>query len=218
MEKVKVSVNELVKDIRAQVPDDLIAAKHCISLENLTVLKRTLLTNKLVTFRELRAQSARSKGKKKVLNAQRFLKDFHEKSDDYFLMEKYGLKARQLGKAYRKLMERGWLTEFEFFTREIKCPELDDLSKSTPVAASTVVTFVEREQGVDAIAGADSRYDGLPKEFYRDRSGVKIGGGSDGDPAPIPELTLLVSCPSCGAPRMNTGYRFCWSCGTDLSQ
>ena len=217
MEKVKVNVNELVKDIRAQVPDELIASKYRISIENLVVLKRTLLTNRLVTVKELQAQTAMSKPRKKVLNAQSFLRDFFEQSDDYCLMEKYGLRPRQLHKAYRRLIEKGWLTEFEFHSREVKCPELEEIRPDAPVAASTVVTFVEREQGVQTTGGADDQFGGLPKSFFRDHSGVKIGKDFNGRPEPVQDPVHGDCCPKCGAPRVEKSLGFCWSCGTEMS-
>ncbi len=218
MEKVKVSVNELVKDIRAQVPDDLIASKYRISVENLVVLKRTLLTNRLISFRELQAQAARSKPRKKVLNAQGFLKDFHERPDDYYLMEKYGLRPRQLSKAYRKLIEKGWLTEFELNSREAKCPELEEAGSSAPIAASTVVTFVEREQGYQPGRVSEERFGGLPKEFFRDHSGVKIGNKAQAAKQnTVHDPIHGECCPKCGAPRVEKSFSFCWSCGTELS-
>lgn len=117
----------------------------------------------------------------KHLNAYRFVKDFRFKPDDYYLMELYGLKPRQLMRVYRALMQAGLLSEFEFHSRDRVCPELEDAPMRPPDAASTVVTVIEREAGGPELAKYARDDDSLPKDFYRDRSGIKIGRDRDRD-------------------------------------
>ena len=80
--------------------------------------------------------------KKRIVKAKYFVAAFRKRPDDFYLMEVFELKPKHLKKLYQALMERGWLSEYEYLAREAKYPGLDELPELT-AAFSTTVTIIE---------------------------------------------------------------------------
>ncbi len=77
-----------------------------------------------------------------MIKAKEFLSSFREMPDDFKLMEKYGISARQLARLYSSLIEKDLLTEFEYSQRENKAPELEE-DLPPQLSVSTAVSLVE---------------------------------------------------------------------------
>ncbi len=83
--------------------------------------------NKMVPKESQNRQEIRSEiSKKKSVSARQFLMTFRERPDDIYLMNKYSLNPKQLKKVYKALIEKGWLEEYEYHTRDRKTPELEE--------------------------------------------------------------------------------------------
>lgn len=69
--------------------------------------------------------SSQADAKRRSVNAKAFLAAFRERPNDYYLMEKYSLKPKHLRKIYDQLMERGLLVEYEYNSRDVKSPKVE---------------------------------------------------------------------------------------------
>lgn len=174
MNKIRISVSEIVKDIREKMPDRRLMAKYSLSPHNLAAVKRTLLANKFVTSVELQAQKDNQPGTKRTVNARDFVNDFRNRPDDRYLMGKYCLNPEQLRSVYRALVKAKRLHEWELSERREGSVELEDPTVP-PLPASTAInpehTAAARKK--DSDGSPDDL--GLPKEFFKDFSGVEIG-------------------------------------------
>jgi hypothetical protein len=238
MKKVSVNTSEIVADIRARMSDQGIMAKYLLSFASLRKVKDQLLRRELITVQELRASPTdKDRAEKRKLNAVQFARDFREHPDDYYLMDKYGLSAGELAEVYRRLIDNRVLTEFEFFTRDVRVPELEDPT-ALPSSSSSAVSIVD--SGSDVWASERRTHDGreLPPDFYRDFSGVEIGKGaeesSDNGSQPddsravragggrtvstVVELITGDFCPKCQRPKRSMTEAACPFCGVIFSK
>lgn len=209
MKKVQVDLKAIVRDLRNGKTDEEIKKRHNLSMTSLARIKKALLERKLISQEQLKAQSGSSQPKVKSINIKEFLKDFTEKSDDTFLMDKYNLSATRLKNIYDKLIGKGLISEYEYHTRLVKTPELEDV-EATPMAASTMIDLVENPATGSRASGwkVSAAEIDLPDSFYKDHS---IGaenkptepekGAGKGDSSVIINLVGKESCPKCGHPR-----------------
>jgi len=83
-----------------------------------------------------------SESRTKTVNAKEFLASFRERSDDFYLLEKYGINPSQLKRIYTALIEKGLLSEYEFHGREKKAHVMEE-GERPQLAASTTVKIIE---------------------------------------------------------------------------
>lgn len=229
MKKVVINAQEVCGDIRSGLTDQELMLKYKISPDTLVQLKKELLLRRLVTPREIEAQGGAPVQARKKINAGRFLADFRERPDDLYLMEKYGLKPRQLKKVYDSLIAKHMLSEYEYEYRDRKAPELDQEIEAPP-AASTVVSVVESAEFRQMSAQRAFRSGDLPEAFFRDYSGIKIGSNTGPPPGIHRQASTVVEgrksgfstvvdivdfecCPNCGVPKHVDSKDSCLSCG-----
>jgi len=171
MNKIRILVSEIVKDIKEKMPDRRLMAKYSLTPRSLSAVKKTLLENKFISSSQLRAQKQNQPGTKRTVNAREFVNDFRNNSDDRYLMGKYCLKPDQLRAVYRKLVENEHLFEWEINERRGRAMQLESAQSTT--LSSAAVSVVETGSVRDGDASTDE--DRLPKEFFKDFSGVRIG-------------------------------------------
>ncbi len=229
MKRVVINAKEVCGEIRSGITDQELMLKYKLSPNTLGQLKKELLLRRLVTPQEIEAQSGAPVQARKKINAGRFLADFRERPDDLYLMEKYGLKLRQLKKVYDSLIAKHLLSEYEYEYRDTKAPGLDREIEAPP-AASTVVSVVESAEFRQMSAQRAVRSGDLPEAFFRDYSGVKIGQSTGPPPgihrqasavadnrktgfSTVVEIVDFECCPKCGVPKHVDSKDSCLSCG-----
>ncbi len=79
---------------------------------------------------------------KKTINAKEFVACFRERPDDFYLLEKFGIKPNHLKRIYSALIEKGLLSEYEYNQREGKLPKLED-HKRPQLPASMAISIIE---------------------------------------------------------------------------
>ncbi len=239
MKRVVVSAKQFVADIRSGKTDQCLMRDYQLSPTCLLDLKNELLTRRLISVNELRNQMGPVRTRKKI-NSERFLYDFRQRPDDFYLMEKYGLKPHQLKKVYVNLIEKRLLTDFEYESRDVRDPAVDEVHSPAPDVgqlgeASTVVSVVEQWEDPEAQFIDQYRDSRLPADFFKDYSGVRIGRSDLPD---LPDLgtpsgpnscrdskglagnqTTVVQilggdyCPKCGARKNPASEDSCLNCG-----
>ena len=223
MKTVKVTIKQLVADIKAKKSDEELMKAHGLTERNLNKLKRVLLARKLVTREEMAAQSGGKAFPKKSIDAEAFLADFRKQPDDNFLMNKYNLKPRHLKKVYDSLMRQGFIEEYEYHTRIGKADELNTMEVAPPAASA----LIESLENPGASSSKPRREvplsdDGLPNTFFEDQTGRRLG--DQNAPGPPPDLrgsstvVDVVStqelCPRCGERKdPNFSSNRCPKCG-----
>ncbi len=78
----------------------------------------------------------------KTINAKEFLASFREKPDDFYLLEKIGIKPSHLKRIYSALIEKGLLSEYEYNRRARKLPKIED-HKRPQLPASMAISIIE---------------------------------------------------------------------------
>ena len=193
---IQISAKSIRQDIKARMSDRDLMKKYGISAKNLERIKRTLLVNRLLTEEELKNQGSPAAPEGKRLQANEFVDAFRKFPDDFYLMKKFSLNPKQLGKVYATLMDKNLISEFEFHCRVGQTPELEDPNAShLPEAASTVVSLIEKT--VDEITERFMDDDeGVPKDLFRDHSGITLGRAKRKEPAPVKDRRRLVQASS----------------------
>ncbi len=227
MKKVQVDLKAIVKDIRDGKTDEEIKKKHNLSMTSLARIKKALMERNLISREQLKAQSGSGQPKVKSINIKEFLKDFTEKSDDTFLMTKYNLSATRLKNIYDKLIGKGLISEYEYHTRLVKTPELED-AEASPMAASTMIDLVENPATGSRASGwkVSAAEIDLPDSFYKDHSIGGAGqttdpqkGARKGDSSVVIDLVGKESCPKCGHPKdPHISSKSCAKCGVLFSK
>ena len=226
MKRVVISARQFIADLRARVGDATLMEKYNLSPSTLLNLKKELLDRRLITPNDIRPSSEPPRPNRKALNAKQFAQDFRENPDDYYLMDRYSLTPSELRTVYRRLIERGVLSEYEFHMRDVAAPELGEAS-ILPTSATALVTAVE---GTTRVSAPPRRgHHDLPQDFYRDFSGIKLrstsqepidrdkGAGKQEKEARKEQSTvvLLTSelCPKCQRPKDDPMDKSCPYCG-----
>ncbi|MFH1116304.1 MAG: hypothetical protein V1792_20520 [Pseudomonadota bacterium] len=185
MKRVIVSAKQFIADIRSGKTDHCLMRDYRLSPTSLLDLKNELLCRRLISLNELRNQMGPVRTRKKI-NSERFLYDFRQHPDDFYLMERYGLKPHQLKKVYLNLIEKRLLTDFEYESRAVRDPAVDEVHMPAPAVgqlseASTVVSVVEQWEDSEARFIEQHRDSQLPADFFKDYSGIRIGKGDAAD-------------------------------------
>jgi hypothetical protein len=145
-----------------------------------------------------------------------------------------------LKRVYLSLIKRSLLSEFEYESRNVRVPEVDEGRRPTPAVgqvgeASTVISVVGRCDDSEAQFIDRYRDSRLPAEFFKDYSGISIGKSSPPDLADFdhasaqdrqcgstglggPQTTVVEIigadyCPNCGALKNPASEDSCLSCG-----
>lgn len=233
MKKVRISTRQIVQEIKAATSDAELCERYHLSRKSLFCLKKELLARRLVTLADVKEQCSRSKAKKR-LNVERFLYDFRRNPDDAYLMEKYSLGPSQLKRVYLDLMEKNQLSDYEYHSRSVQSPEVEQ-APATPLTASSAVSLVEDyfQEPLIPNVKRESQQMGLPDDFFRDHSGVKLGKYLTDTPdfgcyhnqqkrrphstlacqSTVVELVEPDYCPNCGLAKNSFSPDACLGCG-----
>ncbi len=231
MKTVVINIKQVVGDIKARIGDAAMMEKYSLSPRSLINLKKELLGRGLITPDDISPSRKLPTPNRRTLKATEFVNDFRERPDDEYLMKKYGLSALELRTVYKKLIEKRWISEYEFYMREGILPEVDEpganLSTYSQGAgssqtATTVVSPTTR-----------SKDSGLPEDFFRDHSGIRIGTSTAvedlnreetaeptvrairavRDQLTVVQLVTTELCPNCARPKGDPSEESCAFCG-----
>jgi hypothetical protein len=136
---------------------------------------------------------------KKTVRAKEFIAAFRERPDDSYLMDRFNISARNLGRIYSTLMEKGMLSEHEYNQREVKAPELDAREHSH-ISTSLTVSLVEdpTEALTERIEESDPRLGGEVSQAQ----GVQKA-----------QQEVADLCPNCRKPKNSSSPEECIYCG-----
>jgi hypothetical protein len=127
-----------------QIVDDLREGKACADPNHACVVSPSCLERlrNSLAKRDIPNESVGPEPEKRLINAKQFLAAFRAASDDYHLMSEFSLSPKQLKKIYKALVEKGLLSEYEYYYRQVKAPELDEPTDAV-LSTSTVVSLIE---------------------------------------------------------------------------
>lgn len=231
MKKIVINQHQVVADFKARIGDAAIMEKYSLSPRSLINLKKELLGRGLITPDDVRPSRTLIKPSKKQLKAREFVKDFRDRPDDTFLMQKYGLTPAELRTVYQKLIEKRWISEYEFYMREGIVPEVGEPLENQSMFSDAAVMLQTSTTAIPTTL--PSRDSGLPEDFYRDHSGIKIGTGTKAvdlvpddeeatdvrairnlrDDMTVVQLMTTELCPNCSRPKGDPTEESCAFCG-----
>jgi len=239
MKRVVLNAKEFIADIRSGKTDQRLMSDYRLSPASLLKVKNELLSRRLISVSDLKNQMGPVRTRKKI-NADRFLYDFRQRPDDLYLMEKYSLKPYHLKKVYLSLIKRHLLSEFEYESRDVRVPAVDEERRPAPAVgqvgeASTVISVVRQHEDPQAQFIDRYRDSRLPSDFFKDYSGIAIGkscpsdlpdfglppaqhtscvpAGLRGSQTTVVEIIGGDYCPNCGALKNPASEDCCLSCG-----
>lgn len=225
MKTVRVSIKDFREAIQTGVSDADLEERFRLSPKSLRKIKRTLLSSGYLTADALRRQGTPIPPVRKRVLACEFLEEFRFRPDDYYLMERFGLRPNHLKQVYEQLLAKDLLSEYEFHARERKAPKLTDRPESD-LSPDTLVTLL-REEGEllpDLATGRQYEPGEMPASFYRDvTAGLRPTGAPEGAERELSELRAATStvvevltteiCPRCAHPRSGLLEESCSKCG-----
>ncbi len=228
MKTVVINMKQAVEDIKARIGDAAMMEKYSLSARSLINLKKELLGRGLITPDDIRPSRKLPTPNRKTLKAKEFVNDFRDRPDDEYLMKKYGLSASELRTVYKKLIEKRWISEYEFYMREGIVPEVDEPTTSV----STYSQGAGLSQPTTSMASVvtQSRESGLPADFFKDHSGIRIGSSTKAvdlnpeettvrvvravrDELTVVQLVTTELCPNCARPKGDPSEESCAFCG-----
>jgi hypothetical protein len=223
MRKIRIDAATIVRDIRQGADIEALMEKYGLSFPNLLKVKRALLEKGLASSEELDYLTHAEASAGKSLSAKEFLASFRKRPDDMHLMERYGLKAKDLKRIYEKLIQAGLLSEYEYHSRDGKAPELEDPA-NTVSEVSTEVTFLTNDFGAQCAIRERGR-DITPRKTYPNDSFAN-GTSSMSSQILKPKSTAPVLneesaarlCPRCRRPRHPSSSEACIYCGVIFSK
>jgi hypothetical protein len=225
MKKIRVNARAIVGDIREHVGLKSLMEKHGLSYRHSLKVKEMLLEKGLVTREELDYLNPADASAQITVSAKEFLASFRNRPDDFYLMNRFRLTAKDLRTVYEGLIQAGLLAEYEYHCRDAKAPELEEPFTNVS-EASTEVTLIRsvfdggwgvyrakeeappRPSYPDEIRGCKSS-----KAKPLNRLARPIASSDDVD-----EETTLAVCPNCGCPSDASSPRECVCCGIIFSK
>jgi hypothetical protein len=161
--------------------------------------------------------------KKKLVVARQFLMSFRQRPDDLYLMDKYSLSPKQLKKVYNALIEKGWMEEYEYHTRDRKAPELEeptihlgDTSTSVTVKGSFSEDTLELFRSESKLNLPQPGGTGRPQSVAQ--GGRVSGPKSAGASGKVKLVHHEDLCPNCRGPKHPSSPDSCISCGVVFSK
>ncbi|MGO9570283.1 MAG: hypothetical protein ACLP5H_22360 [Desulfomonilaceae bacterium] len=226
MKKIRINAREIVRDIKERVDLNILMEKHGLSYRHLLKANEVLLERGWVTRAELCYLNLTDATAQKTVLAKEFLASFRNRPDDFQLMGKFRLTAKDLKKIYETLIQTGLLSEYEYHCRDRKAPELEQPPINS-CEASTEVTLISN--AFDGALGVYRAEEGaLPKGSDPDvtRAGKSSSTRRPKEPSMpsvnsgnnMREETTPEVCPNCGCPSQAFSPDACVSCGIVFSK
>ncbi len=226
MKKIRVNARAIVGDIKEHVGLQSLMEKHGLSYRHLLKVKEMLLEKGWVTRGELDYLNPADASAQITVSAKEFLASFRNRPDDFHLMDRFRLTAKDLREIYERLIQAGLLSEYEYHCRGRKAPELEEPSVNVS-EASTEVTLIRSvfdggwgidrmEQGAQSRGTSrnESRLAKSPSNKPRDR----LPGRPASSRGDVNEETTLAVCPNCGCPSDASSPNACPCCGIVFSK
>ncbi|MBI4962367.1 MAG: hypothetical protein HY913_03750 [Desulfomonile tiedjei] len=221
MKKIQVNAAAVIRDVRQRTGLKTLMDNHGLSYATLVKVKNILLDRGLASQEEFDYLNLTDSPEKKSISAKEFLVSFRAKPDDAYLMEKYMLTVKDLEGIYDTLIVAGLLSEYEYYSRDGKAPELEE-TPSSVCEASTEVTLLRNESDIGLVA-SERRCGATPRKTYPDESRAiaksssvpvnlkPTGKGPAGQTTG--EADVTEACPSCGLPPHPSSPEACIYCG-----
>jgi hypothetical protein len=185
------------KGMQRRVGSDKSSAEYSIWEEQVTIIDSKKAQTEIVN--EPKLLHKRTVSRKRTVRAKEFVAAFREMPDDSYLMAKFAITPRTLGRIYSVLIEKGMLSKTEYSNREGKAPELEE-PENPDISTSTTVRLVEEPS-----EGTDRTHPGIDpgscKDLFRGQEPNKT-------PRKVADL-----CPNCGKPKKPSSPEECIYCG-----
>lgn len=219
MATVKVPIAQLVRDIKSYEPDSVLIEKYHITPGALLTAKQRLLQRRLVTPQDLKVQHASSDRGLKTIVTDEFLGAFRSLPRDSHLMKLYSLTPSQLWSIYRELLRQNLLSREAFAARNVKQRGLEQL-KTVPVAVSDLIRVVDEDLSRRIELNEDESFGDLPKDMFRDYSGVKLGSHEQDEVGNAVHHHHGIHAGACARPEEEHRHegKLCPRCGHFISQ
>jgi len=226
MKKIRVNARAIVGDIKEHVGLKSLLEKHALSYRHFLKVKGMLLEKGLVTREELDYLNPADASAQITVLAREFLASFRTRPDDFYLMERFRLTAKDLQAIYERLVQAGLLSEYEYHCRDGKAPEVEDPFTKVSEASTEVTLIRSVFDGEWGVYRAEEEVP--PRPSYSDEirayKSSKIEppnrlsrplANSRGD---VDEETTLAVCPNCGCPSDASSPKACIGCGIVFSK
>jgi hypothetical protein len=226
MKKIRVNARAIVGDIKEHVGLKSLMEKHGLSYRHLQKVKEMLVEKGWVTREELDYLDPADASAKITVQAKEFLASFRNRPDDFHLMDRFRLTAKDLRKIYERLIQAGLLSEYEYHCRDRKAPELEEPFTNLS-EASTEVTLIrsvfDGGWGVYRAEDEAAPRPSHPNEIRADKSAStrppnRLSGHTVTTGGRMMEETTLEICPNCGCPSEASSPDACVYCGIIFSK
>lgn len=209
--RIRISAKELIRDIKTGQGVAVIMEKYGLSQSSMSKVLAALLERRLVSKADLRSLGRQPSSAVKTVSAGEFLACLKDTSDDYVLMREYGLNPEQLKEIYDTLIEKGLLSEYEYYARDTKAPELEqpappDAEDSTAVDLLQDLAGTPRDYVMTARSGSVVT---SVASLSAQPSSTNVADCS------IPGTS---SCPNCSEPVGSVSEDTCAHCGIVFSK
>jgi hypothetical protein len=226
MKKIRVNARAIVADIKEHVGLKSLMEKHGLSYRHFRKVKEMLVEKGLVTREELDYLKPADASAQINLQAKDFLASFRTRPDDFHLMERFQLTAKDLRMIYERLIQAGLLSEYEYHCRDKKAPELEEPFTNLS-EASTEVTLIrsvfDGGWGVYRAEEEATPRPSLPREIRAYKSSStrppdRLSRPLANRRSEVNEESTLAVCPNCGCPAEASSPDACVCCGIVFSK
>ena len=226
MKKIRVNARAIVCDIKEHVGLKSLMEKHGLSYRHLLKVKEMLLDKGWVTRGELDYLNPADASAQMTVQAKDFLASFRNRPDDFHLMDRFRLTAKDLRKIYERLIQAGLLSEYEYHCRDRKAPELEEPFTNLSEASTEVTLIKNVFDGGGGVYRAEEEAPpraSHPDEIRADKSSStrppnRISGHAVTSGGRMMEETTLEICPNCGCPAEASSPDACVCCGIIFSK
>ncbi len=226
MEKIRVNARAIVDDIKERVGLKTLMEKHGLSYRHLLKVRDLLLEKGWIAREEFDYLNLPEASGPVTVPAKEFLASFRNRPDDLHLMNRFRLTAKELRKIYERLIQAGFLSEYEYHCRNRKAPELEQPPIDS-CEASTEVTLLrgafdgEREafRTEEEARPRDSHGNethALKSPSTRRRN--RLSSPPANNRGDVNEETTLAVCSNCGCPSDASSPDACVCCGIVFSK
>ena len=211
--RIRVKVKEILQDIKAGHGGEALKNKYGLSQQSLQKIIGSLLQREMVTLADLKTLLSKKVTKTKTVSAKMFLALFRESSDDFYLMDKLNINVTQLQQIYDTLIENKALSEYEYYSRERKAPELEEAAMLEAEDSTMVNLYEEKTTDLGDYVMAAKNSSATPVTSL---ASVNIGYSSE--KTDNSGNGKGSHCPNCGKPKTLSFQETCFHCGILFSK
>lgn len=226
MEKIKVNARAIVGDIKERMGLNTLMEKHGLSYRHFLKVRDLLLEKGWVAREEFDYLNLPETSAQVAVPAREFLACFRNRPDDYHLMNRFRLTAKDLRRIYERLIQAGLMSEYEYHCRDKKASELEEHSVDVSDASTEVTLlkgalddereiFGKQEEARPRGSHPNATHAEKPSSTIRRNRLSSPPATSSGD---MHEETTLAVCPNCGCPSDASSPTTCVCCGIVFSK